>query len=278
MSRTGIMLAHPFEQRYFDAWRTNGLCYIQPKIDGLRCRALVHEEHGVQLFSSEGNQIHSLPSLVYELENMNLPDGLHLDGELYSPDIPFEQICSVVKRRESTGMDGAIEYRVFDLVAAGTFADRTRLLNKLPETMLVQRVETTTTHYDAIPAYVAKYMHEGYEGAIVRNPHGQYETKRSYNVLKIKPTKIDTYVVVGVEEEISKDGLLKGRTGAIVCVAPSNLAETFSVGSGLTDEDRERTWAIRDSLTGRTIVVEYQKLTEKGMPRFPIFCRFEPPL
>jgi DNA ligase-1 len=46
------------------------------------------------------------------------------------------------------------------------------------------------------------------------------------------------------------------------------------VGSGLTDELRERVWADKESFLGRTIEVRYQEVTPDGSLRFPTFVCF----
>ena len=119
-------------------------------------------------------------------------------------------------------------------------------------------LDEVTNAYDAI-------IKEGYEGIIVRNCEGLYETKRSTWVMKFKPKKKDKYKIVGYNEEISKDGIPKGRLGSLIM--SSQEGEQFSVSAGLNSEERERLWDIKDLLIGLDAIVHYQHLTDRKVPK-----------
>jgi len=89
-------------------------------------------------------------------------------------------------------------------------------------------------------------------------------------VMKFKPKKEDTYVIIGFNEEYSVEGTPKGRLGSLDCA--SGDGDTFSVGTGFSDDQREALWRIRESLPGAIARVQYQHLTAgKKVPRFPVF-------
>ena len=77
MSREGIMLAKPFEDRLLQSMEPPYL--IQRKINGERCLATI-SEFGVELRSSEGNIFGTVPHVNKELASMKLPYGVY-DGE-----------------------------------------------------------------------------------------------------------------------------------------------------------------------------------------------------
>jgi DNA ligase-1 len=115
------------------------------------------------------------------------------------------------------------------------------------------------------------YLSQDYEGIIVRRPHALYKRTRSTDIMKFKPRKSDIYRIVGVKEEVTLFGVLKGTLGALVCASEDN--ETwFSVGSGFTAEQRKVLWDRQEELPGKYVVVKYQALTPKKVPRFPIFA------
>lgn len=123
---------------------------------------------------------------------------------------------------------------------------------------------------DGVMSLYDQIIEDGYEGIIVRHLEAPYEEKRSRWIMKLKPKKEDIYRIVGYKEEISIDGIPKGRLGAVICMgSDGNL---FSAGSGLTDELRESLWSTRASLNDKYVRIAYQHITpEKKVPRFPIF-------
>ncbi len=84
-------------------------------------------------------------------------------------------------------------------------------------------------------------------------------------MMKFKPKKQDDYKIVGYNEEVSKDGIPKGRLGSVTL--SSQFGDTFSVSAGLDDNDREFFWNTRETLAGRTATVFYQHLTNKQIPK-----------
>ncbi len=68
-------------------------------------------------------------------------------------------------------------------------------------------------------------------------------------------------VVIGHEPGKGKH---KGRVGALLCKLPNG--KQFSVGTGLSDAERQAPPAI-----GETITFRYQELTDGGIPRFPSY-------
>ena len=114
-----------------------------------------------------------------------------------------------------------------------------------------------------------------YEGIVVRYFDAPYLRKRSTFMMKFKPKKEDTYEIVGWKEEIDKNGNAKNRLGALTCVGTDGTL--FSVGTGLTDEDRQILWDTRELLAGKTCRVKYQHITSgRGVPRFPVFVEVLP--
>ena len=61
-------------------------------------------------------------------------------------------------------------------------------------------------------------------------------------------------------------GRHRGRLGALLVATPNGT--TFSVGTGLTDAQREHPPAV-----GALITFRFQELTDRGVPRFPSFVR-----
>ena len=106
---------------------------------------------------------------------------------------------------------------------------------------------------------------QGAEGIMLRRPGSPYVAGRSRDLLKVKATHDREAVVVGHEWGKGKH---TGRLGALRCAWPgcSLKGPEFSVGTGLTDAEREDPPRL-----GSTITVRYQELTPAGAPRFPRF-------
>ena len=101
---------------------------------------------------------------------------------------------------------------------------------------------------------------------MVRKPGSHYEAGRSLTLLKIK-TFLDAEArVVGHQ---AGAGRHKGRLGALLAELPDGTR--FSVGTGLSDAEREAPPAL-----GSIITFRYQELSDGGVPRFPSYVGVRP--
>jgi len=271
MSRKNIMLCVPFEEKRLLKWKPPYI--VQPKLDGERCRAVFDGDKWT-LFSSENNPIISVPHIIEDLTNSygeKIP--IELDGELYIHRLSFEEIHSRVSRTKNLHPDFSdIKYYIFDIVSSDYQAERLTLLKdnwKTQNSLKVVFFHLANSLEEILNIY-EEILDAGFEGIIVRHFFAPYLRKRSTYIMKFKPKKSDYYKIIGFNEEISKDGYPKGRLGSFICI--SDEGTKFSVGSGLTDKDREKYWRERESFIGEICHVQYQHITPgKGVPRFPIF-------
>lgn len=269
--RTGIMLCYPLEEKRILKWQPPYLC--QPKLDGIRCRAIRHGSSYI-LLSSEENVIF-LPHIVEALNQLPMDElygYLEFDGELYLHGWSMEQINSVCSRKVNPHPDAEkIQLHIFDIAKEDhpQYLRMHNLMNlNLWNPLVLCSPTICNTMQEIIEAYNA-FLSEGYEGIIVRHFAAGYVRKRSTFILKFKPKKEDTYLIVSWEEEKSIDKVPKGTLGALVCWDGTNH---FSVGSGLTDRMRKELWEIREELPGKYVRIGYQHLTSTNkVPRFPIF-------
>lgn len=270
--RSGIMLCYPFEEKRLSKWSFP--VFVQPKLDGVRCRAVPYQHDWIML-SSEEKEITSCPHILNELYSIPRHLWMELDGELYCHGQTFEQISSVTSRTKNLHHEhSGMEFHVFDAVSEYlTQHDRFILLKELfveHSTRNLKRVETyQAMNLSEIMELNDSFIKNGYEGIVVRKFNNSYVRKRSTEMMKFKPTKSDWYEIIGWKEEVDKYGNPKGRLGALICVGSDGTE--FSVGSGLTDELRTECWADLHSLVGRYAKVKYQHITPgKGVPRFPV--------
>lgn len=268
----GIMKAQPFEEKRLNKWQPPFI--VQPKYDGIRCRAVPIPSGGHLLLSSEENPIY-LPHIQDAIRTQKQFDGLELDGEIYRHGWPFEQIFSVASRTVNPHPDAPkLQFHIFDIVNDDPQGLRSVQISQFELHDKVGPIQFSPfwlcADLQAIMEVYNELISYGYEGIIVRNINAPYERKRSLWVMKFKPKQEDTYRIVGYEEELSINGSPKGQLGSLRCVGEDGAE--FSVGSGFSQRDRRALWDRREDLAGKVCRVSYQHITSgKGVPRFPIF-------
>ncbi len=268
--RKGILLCYPFEEKRLSKWDPPYI--VQPKFDGVRCRAVKVNLNNYLLLSSEENIYFSIPHINEALKSLNLNID-ELDGELYCHGMSFEEIVSITSRTRNLHSDHKlIQLHLFDLINNDTQIERILALEELKFLSPFIKVSPfwVCHTFDEVMKAYDKILKLNYEGIIVRHLTAPYIRRRSTYVMKFKPKKSDEYEIVGFNEEVSKDGVSKGALGSLVCTGINNCM--FKVGSGFTAEDRKRYWDKRQGLIGKICKISYQHLTDKKIPRFPVFC------
>jgi DNA ligase-1 len=241
------LLAHSFEDVDVDptGW------WLSEKLDGVR-----GYWDGKNFISRQGNVFHA-PDWF----KMRLPDH-PLDGELWMGRKLFQKTISVVKRLDAGEQWKKIMYVVFDAPHLDKpFEERMQFLDdyarrEKPPYMQVHsqwKVQSRKYLLDELKRFEAM----GAEGLMIRKPGSLYEVGRSSTLLKVKPFKDAEAIVVGHEPG---KGRHKGRLGALVVQMPNG--KTFSVGTGLSDAERENPPKI-----GATITYRYADLTDDSLPK-----------
>lgn len=264
-----IMKCVPFEESRLLKWQPPFI--VQPKYDGDRCKAYYNTDAGYLLTSSEDNPFFSVPHINTALDNALI--NLTLDGELYNHELCLEGghelIHSIVSRQVNMHPRSyQMQYHVFDLEMPGSQLERMIELEKLRAMKIPYLVIAPfwiCETIDDIKHVYDKLVSFGYEGIIIRNALNNYEYKRSTLMMKFKPKKTDSYTIVGYNEEISKDGIPKGRLGSLML--SSQFGDTFNVSAGLDSGQRSTLWNIKETLPGKIATVHYQHLTNKGIPK-----------
>ena len=285
MSRKGIMLCYPFSKSRLEKWPPP--YYLQAKLNGNRCRVEANHE-GVSLYTSQGNIFKSVPHINQLLEsiiyNPNIAplasySQLVLDGELYIHGVPLNKIRSITSRTTGLHPDySTMEFHIFDVLFKDrpmeqehrdTLLDRIEdLVHGASSLKVVKRVIRSTK--EGIVDFLKECYGEGYEGIVVRNKDGFYETKRSTNIMKLKPRYTDEYRIVGFKEEVAINGDPKGSLGALQLSDMDGKKFWVGTGSFLTRDMRFLLWQDRHKLIGKIAVIKYQELTgARGVPYCP---------
>lgn len=267
------MLAFTFEKQ---GKKIKYPCYVQPKLDGVRCIAIVKDGKAT-LWSRTRKKISSMPHIIAELERIFHNQSRILDGELYSHSHKdnFEHIVHLVRQEDPDPKCTDVEYHIYDLIEEGSFAIREFNLkyifshNKLDSlTSPLKRVETWCVIEDQVPTYYGRFKDEGYEGCMLRNSEGLYVNKRSSDLIKVKEMQDEEYEICGIEEGRGK---LAGHVGAFVCrMADGKIFSAKMAG----ETKRLRDYFEDHSLwKEKRLTVQFQDLTSYGIPRFPVGLR-----
>jgi ATP-dependent DNA ligase len=110
-----------------------------------------------------------------------------------------------------------------------------------------------------------KFVNEGYEGLILRNPKGVYGiNKRSNDLIKYKSFQDGEYEITGYEEGTGKD------EGTVIWVCKTEKDQEFKARPRGTHEERTEWFSNGDKYVGSMLTVRYFELTDDGIPRFPV--------
>ena len=254
------MLAHNFTKRGHNIVYP---CFVQPKLDGVRCLAKKIDDKTIKYYSRMGKEFVTLEHLTSDLLNiMNV--GEVLDGEIYSHDITFQELIRLVKKLRPESVN--LEYHVYDLVNKDTFENRiSTLASKIPHKGKIIYVKTKLIScLDDIKFMQRRYTEDGYEGTIIRNVKGLYKVNgRSADLQKYKEFQDEEFEIVGGVPGTGSDA------GSVVFRVKNDKNE-FSVRPRGTMEQRTEWMDNIDKLIGRKLTVRFQGISEDGTPRFPV--------
>ncbi len=268
--RSGIMLCYPYEVKRLATWKPPYI--IQPKLDGVRCRA-VKKDGIITLISSEGHTISQVPHINEALSKIDMPE-VELDGELYKHGMHFQDIIKRTSRSVNKHTDSEkIEFHCFDQVTNLNQQDRLWNLTSLLQCVSSDCIKRVPYYFvkdeKEVMEFYSRVLDYGYEGFIIRDANAFYQRKRFTGIMKFKPHQSDEYLIIDTVEEVSQAGNPKGTLGAFVCT--STEGTVFNVGTGLTADQRIAYWNNRYELVGKKLKVKFQALTSgKKVPRFPV--------
>lgn len=273
-------------------------CYTSVKYDG--CRALAIKHCGEVRLESRTGQAFSVPC-VEDALNKIMRDGDVLDGEIYKHNYELQDILSAVKRTDTQkeidkafrkmsknntvenadAYDSAVkiaylrdnlEFHIFDIPMDGDFEVRLSAMDELFKNEKYNFGETLEmTQYDICHSdeQLRSILHpravkDGFEGVMLRNKKGVYESgKRSGDLQKMKTFMDDEFLILDVVADKQGDG---------VFVLKNNLNnETFQCVMGSLAERNLYLNSYRKSLIDKWLKVKFQT-RYKGtlLPQFPV--------
>jgi DNA ligase-1 len=270
------MLAHTYEPLSSKNKKSDIVfpCYVQPKLDGLRCVCYMMQNKVVAQ-SRTGSYFETVDHICAELRPLLLKNpGLVLDGELYTTDIPFEELAGLIKKKKLSETDmqrvQCIKYHVYDIVVENVpYSNRHERIAGIIggtkcyhlELVHTQLIHTLGEFRQAFSEYVAT----GYEGIMLRNAEGLYrQNYRSHDLQKYKEFMESEYPIVGFKEAAGRDA------GTVIWVCKTADDREFSVRPRGTQEQRRKWFQMGHTHVGKLLTVIYQELSELNVPRFPV--------
>lgn len=248
-------------------------CFVQPKLDGLRC--VVYLVNGAPVYQSRtGGDFAVLQHLDDSiLAILSKSPTLVLDGELYTKDIPFEELAGIVKKKALTEADKqrirCVQYHVYDVVVANApFHERLSLFQQINyhDNRFVTPVPTyLADNSEVVREKFGEFVAGGYEGIMLRNAAGMYrENYRSNDLMKYKEFFEREYPIVDYREAVGRD------VGTVIWECETPEGRRFSVRPRGTQEARREWFSNAQNIIGKKLTIIYQELSEMGVPRFPV--------
>lgn len=233
----------------FTANRAVFPCFVQPKLNGVRCLW-----DGRTASCRSGRRHHPVIQAIMR-RYPGHPDGL-LDGELTAPGEPFEIVQAAVAGDETAA--AKLSFATFDWIGRPDLAFRDRLeaiRDRIVETTWVQDLEGLESAY-------GRFLDEGYEGLIARDPAALYTPGKAQGLLKYKPFEDAEFPIVDVLEAGGKDA----GTAMLVCQTPAGVR--FPITPGGCRRYRMKIWRDRLDWIGKPYTVRFEGWTAYGAPRF----------
>jgi len=264
-------------------------CFVQPKLDGLRCVSYATHQAGeptIALQSRTGAFFTGLPHIAAALRPyLSQHPSIVIDGELYTDQMPFEELAGLIKKKKITDADTArlkkVKYHVYDIYdrthpnmpyseRLGVLFSAVRRCSVCVEkdthaaTVILVRTEKASGLPDFRRMF-SEFVEAGYEGIMLRNAAGVYSANyRSNDLQKYKEFLEDEYRIIGFKKGEGRDA------GAVIWLCETDDGKEFTVRPRGTMEQRREWFNEGKKHVGSHLTVVYQELTDDGKPRFPV--------
>lgn len=265
------MLAHGYDKK--KEKHVEEPFYAQPKLDGVRMLVGKQLDGTRVVMSRTGKEMRNMEHVTDELFE-RIGDGEFIDGENFTFDMTFEDITGICRTMITDGEKHkkakGIKFHAFDTFRIDRmdtpFCERYErlraLVGGLKNTHLVKTEFVKSK--EVIPEKLSDYLADGYEGLMIRNTRGKYKLdSRSNDLLKAKQFVTEEYTIVGFGEADGRDA------GSVIWLCETDN-DTFHVRPRGSMEYRKMCFTNGESYVGKKLTVQYQNLTEKGIPRFPV--------
>jgi DNA ligase-1 len=160
-----------------------------------------------------------------------------------------------------------VEYHVYDVVDFKATLDRrllpiaAQLLGK--NTGSIKIVNTfVIDNEQELHTMFAGFVGQGYEGMMVRNINSVYESKRSYNLQKVKEFEDEEFPILDI---------IAGKMDTVIFVCETAQGDKFEATMSGDRNSNQRYLRDKRNVIGKQLTVQFQGRTGKNnVPRFPV--------
>ena len=251
---------------------------ISTKLDGVRC--LLFMKDGEIKTSSRGGQDYDIATTYIKqdpflLEVFNQYPNIILDGEIYRHGWNLSTISGLCRLETVEERHKELCFHCYDIVDEdSTFSKRFAILQNLyqlretnyPESKLVIVEHTVVKSNQEIMAVHNRFVAEGYEGAVIRDPNEVYKCGgRDRRMQKIKVFVDSEFKILGLSEGLRDEDMC-----FIMETADGNQFKAKPIG---TREDKQWYREHIKELIGKMGTVKYFGMTntEHPVPNLPVF-------
>ena len=258
--------------------------YASRKIDGVRCSFYWRDgevrsaSRGGGTYDQSTMHIRLHPSMISLFQKF--PD-LVLDGELYKHGRSLQQISGAARLEKNAVACDWLEYYIYDVMdSSKSFEERLEILHDVEVELGIVGFDPNREYKDDmlkvqlvpheevkgwanIQKLHNKYVEEGFEGVVIRDPSKPYNFGgRTNAMIKVKMYQDAEFKIVGYE-----DGL---RPEDMVFVCETELGIKFEAKPM---GPRELKWEYldrMDEIIGKMATVKYFYLSDEGCPLQPV--------
>ena len=204
-----------------------------------------------------------------------------LDGEMYKFGLSLQQISGCIRTELSDGKYD-LEYYIYDTMTPDKkFEDRLKELEMIkeelnlgfeperewnPGDLRIQMVpQEKVSGWNNIKKLHDKYVNEGWEGLVIRDPSKNYKYGgRTNNMIKVKERQEETFTIVGYELG------LRGVEDMVFKMKTQGNIEFFAKPMG-SREVKENYMAHMNELIGKKADCTFFYLSDDGVPLQSVF-------
>jgi DNA ligase-1 len=215
---------------------------------------------------------------LFSKMSAEMRDGFYWDGELYTNDIPFNEISGLVRmtvkhaKAADIEKSNKIHYYIYDCININNlemnckeryaFMDNYFKSFKKGDITMVHRVETEVAEQPAdVKSKHDAYVTQGYEGIMIRDMSGAYEVdKRSKYLQKYKEFNENEFKIVGFHEE---------NGGLVIWDVILPNGKTCACAPNASDAQRKEMFKNGSNYIGKMLTVYYFGEDADGRLRFP---------
>jgi len=269
------------EQDYFVAMSAKNIrktspkfpCIVEPKCDGVRIEVtsdgLYTTHNQSKTLSKKIEHLVTLEKELMKLRNivskyLNTDDFI-LEGELYNHYLGFENSLKAI----SSNKDHlTVQFWWFDISIKGfTQAERIAIKSKCFEQvktdMIVNMPYYLVNNKEELKTLFNKFISDGYEGIMVKNPLAYYQNKRTSDILKWKNREDIEVTIIDILEG---KGERKGCAGKYIIqfdYKGNSITQEIDLFN-VNKEFHKDALINKEKYIGATITVEYMKQEKSG--------------